>query len=320
MLAGNFFLFIIHLFRWEGPCMKRMISLALIMIAVLTGVWGAERVPTDTLKVGMMPAVDSAPFFYALQEGIFTEYGVDVELILFTNAQNRQTALQTGQIDGAMTDLVALITNVSSGFALKGTLSTDGLFPLLARSPLDSGSRISIGLMEISVTNYLVSYFLEPQYELERVFINEIPARLEALAAGRIDSGIFPEPFASIGELRGLEKLIFEHPAESMNLIAFTDASLKGRGNAIMRFHQAYRRAVSEIIQDPELARRVIMDSIPNLPPEAAPRITLPHYTPPSLPEDNFIQEIITWTEAVTGKEHPVHPDDLVDRSFLRGL
>lgn len=275
--------------------------------------------PLPKLKVGMMSAVDSAPFYHALQQGYFEQEGVDVELILFTNGQNRQTALQTGQVDGAMTDLVALITQTKSDFALTGTLSTDGDFPLLANGPLDGKKSVSAGTMEISVTNYLLEQYLAPKHEIEKVYINEIPARLEAVVSGQLDTGIFPEPFASIGALRGLEKIVFEGiPSESLNIIAFTKSAIAGKESAIRTFHIAYGRAVTDLQQDPELARDVLMAVIPNLPPAVRDMMHLPDYHAPRLPSDGFTREIIAWTAAITGREYDLEPAAMLDPRFVR--
>src|SRR4051812_47297227 len=83
------------------------------------------------LKVGVMPAVDSAPIFLAEEKGYFEELGLDAEIQVYTNAMNRQSALQSGELDGAMTDVIALVNNVENGFDIKVTTSTDGSFPFL---------------------------------------------------------------------------------------------------------------------------------------------------------------------------------------------
>jgi len=276
-------------------------------------------VPLPTLKVGMMSAVDSAPFYLALQQGYFAQEGVDVELILFTNGQNRQTALQTGQVDGAMTDLVALITQTDSDFALTGTLSTDGDFPLLAKGSLEGKQSVTAGTMEISVTNYLLEQYLAPTHEIQKVYINEIPARLEAVVSGQLDTGIFPEPFASIGALRGLEKIVFEGiPSESLNIIAFTKSAITGKESAIRKFHIAYGRAVADLQRNPELARDILMATIPNLPPAVRDTMHLPEYHAPRLPSDGFTKEIIAWTGTVTGREYVLEPSAMLDPRFVR--
>jgi NitT/TauT family transport system substrate-binding protein len=312
--------------------MQTMLILILSLVLIATGCAKEEQntvqtstvektEPEPTLKVGMMSAVDAAPFYRALEAGYYEDEGVDVELVLFTNGQHRQTALQTQQVDGAMSDLVALITQSTSDFHLIGTLSTDGAFPLLATGPLTEGTTVTAGTMEISVTNYLLDAYLGERYAVEKVFINEIPARLEAVVSGQLDTGIFPEPFASIGELRNLEKLTFEGiPRESLNIIAFTEKALEEKEKQIAGFHRAYERAVKDLQRDPELARTALMNAIPALPEEIRSTMGLPVYHTPSLPSESFTEEIISWTEGITGTEYAVGPEDLFDARFINAL
>ncbi|WP_320121916.1 ABC transporter substrate-binding protein [uncultured Sphaerochaeta sp.] len=309
-----------------------MFMLILSLVLVTTGCTKDEQntVQTSTveksepetpLQVGMMSAVDAAPFYHALEAGYYEEEGVDVELVLFTNGQHRQTALQTQQVDGAMSDLVALITQSTSDFRLIGTLSTDGDFPLLASGPLTEGTTITAGTMEISVTNYLLDAYLGDRYDVKKVFINEIPARLEAVVSSQLDTGIFPEPFASIGALRNLEKLTFEGiPEESLNIIAFTEKAIQEKESQIAGFHRAYGRAVKDIQRDPELARTALMNAIQALPEAIRETMGLPEYHEPSLPSESFTNEIISWTEGVTGAKYSAGAKELFDTRFVNAL
>lgn len=312
--------------------MKKTILLAMMIMVLLFSCTREEpevieaapepepEIAVHSLKVGLMSAVDAVPFFYALEQGFFEAEEVEVELILFTNAQNRQTALQTGQVDGAMTDLVALITNVGGDFDITGTLSTDGIFPLLTGVSMFEKDRVSAGVMEISVTNYILEEYLLGSHAVDKVFINEIPARLEAILSSQLDTGIFPEPFASIGEMRGLEKVIYHDiPRESLNLIAFTGKALDEKHEAVRRFHTAYQNAVVQMNSVPGADRDTMMQALPNLPPDIRDTVHMPEYLAPRLPSDDFVNEIISWTEGITRTSYGITPDDILDRSFTRG-
>jgi NitT/TauT family transport system substrate-binding protein len=130
------------------------------------------------LSVGLMPAVDGAPVYLAAERGYFADEGLDLEIVLFTSGQDRQSALQTGAVDGAMSDLVALAVNNDAGFDIKAVTLTDGVFPILATPGAADAPMLSLGTMEVSVTNFLVDVWLSERCELEKVWINAIPARL----------------------------------------------------------------------------------------------------------------------------------------------
>lgn len=270
------------------------------------------------LDVGLMPAVDTAPMFHALDAGYFDDEGIDVKFTLFTNAQDRQSALQTGQIDGAMTDLVAVAVNVAGGFNFAATMLTDGMFPVLVQPGATDTDAVKIGLMEVSVTNFLADNWLDPDYTLEKTYINAIPARLEAVASGQLDMGIFPEPIASVGASRGLEKLLFA-PVDgfSPDVMVFTDSAVSAKEESIHAFHRAYAQAVEDIQADPDLALDAIMTHIPNLPEAVRPVITLPEYHVPRLPDSAYLEKIIAWTEEATGSDLAVDAGDLVDPRFV---
>jgi NitT/TauT family transport system substrate-binding protein len=298
---------------------KRLLLVTLVMLSITSLFAAGVKEETKTLKIGLMPAVDIAPILLAEKNGYFEELGLDVDLQIYTDAQNRQTALQTNAIDGAMTDIVALITNNAEGFGLKGVVSTDGMFPLLVNPKHVDDKDISVGMMEISVSNYLVEQYLGDEYNYKKVYINSIPTRLEAIGTGVTERGLIPEPVASIGEMNGLVKVVYDGiPSESLDIMAFTDKAIVEKYNSIELFVEAYGKAVADIQKDSSLARDVLMENISTLPPQVKDTMTLPTYKDSTLPSDKFINELIEWTGNLLGKTYEITPDDILDRRFVK--
>ncbi len=298
---------------------QKVIVLIILVTTLLVGCTPEKNEESKgSLTIGLMPAVDTAPIFLAAEKGYFDELNLDVNIQIYTNAQDRQSALQTGQIDGTMTDLVAVAVNVSGGFDIKATTLTDGMFPVLAVPGAAEKSEISVGMMEVSVSNFLVDQWLGGDYQIEKIFINAIPARLEAVISGQLDMGLFPEPIASVGEIKGMQKLIFE-PVDgfSPDVMVFTGAALDKKSEDIEKFHQAYNKAVKDIRKDEMLARDIIIKSIPNLNPALKNLMTLPEYHPARLPDEAYLAKIIEWTRTVVDQDLNVEPADLVDTRFI---
>lgn len=303
--------------------MKRYGIIILVMLAVAISLLAAGCGSSETkdeelsLKVGLMPAVDSAPVLLAEKNGYFKDLGLDVELQIFNNAQDRQSALQTHTIDGAITDLIAVAANVDGGFDIKATTMTNGVFPVLSKEGAENKREIKVGMMEASVTNFLIDEWLGDKYTIEKVYINDIPARLAAIGSGQLDMGLFPEPMASMGELNGLKKNLFQPEGGFCpDVIVFTGKALSEKGEAVKLFHEAYNKAVDELNKNPQTARDILMEKIPNLKPEIKDKIILPEYTKVSIPDDQYIDKIIQWTSAVMKKELKVSAEDLVERKF----
>lgn len=253
---------------------------------------------TLTLSVGLMPAVDAAPIWVAEKEGYFEELGLELDATIYTNGNNRQSALQTNEIDGAITDLIAFINTQHNGFDTKIVTSTDGSFTFLADSNLEKEGKKKLGIMEVSVSNYLADNYVAPEYDIEKVYIPEIPARLEMLKTGQLDIGFFPEPIAANGAAAGLNKLISvtDDDGYMPEAIVFTPTALEEKSEAIGRFIQGYNRAVQAIQADDTLAREVLVEAI-DLDPAIQDDITLPTYYEARVPSEEYFNKIVKWVE-----------------------
>jgi NitT/TauT family transport system substrate-binding protein len=300
---------------------KKMFFFMLTFALFLTIV-GSQGIAGDTkdlsLKVGVMPAVDSAPIFLAEEKGYFAEEGLNVELQVYTNALNRQSALQTGALDGAMTDLIALVNNVENNFKVKITTSTDGSFPFLVNKKFNQDSKkINVGLMEVSVTNFLTEQYLGDKYKLNKVYINEIPARLAMVKAGRLDMAIVPEPMASMGQLNGLDKQKYEIKDNYMpEAMIFTERALANKSKAIEIFHKAYNKAVKDIKQDDTGAREILIERL-KLKPAIKNSIQMPQYHATRLPSKSYMNKVIKWIEDIQGTEITVPYKEMIVRQYV---
>ncbi|MFZ5353081.1 MAG: ABC transporter substrate-binding protein [Bacillota bacterium] len=300
---------------------KVIMVLVLSIALVLSGCTKAlQRVEAKnlSLRVGVMPAADSAPIFLADKNGYFKELGLDVKVEVYSNAANRQSALQSGELDGAMTDLIAFLNNVQNGFDIKITTSTDGSFPFLVSKSFQEKKKIKVGMMEISVSNYLSDQWLSGQYEMEKIFVNEIPARLEMLKAGQMDMACLPEPVASSGQLGGLEKRVFDNKDEFWpEAMVFTGKAMKEKAEAIKLFHRAYNKAVAEINKDEAIARNILVEQL-ELKPEVKDLMVLPKYMEARLPSEAYMSKIINWVEKVQKIDITVKYNDMVEGKFIK--
>ncbi len=270
-----------------------------------------------SLKIGIMPAVDSAPILLADEQGYYEELGLKMEIQVYRNANNRQSALQSGELDGTMTDLIAFVNNVQNGFDIKITTSTDGSFPFLLRKDFQEKEEIKIGMMEVSVSNFLSEEFLADKYKMDKLFIPAIPTRLEMLVAGQMDMAIIPEPMASMGQLRGVKKRVYENQDDFMpEAMVFTDIAIENKGKAIKLFHQAFNKAVKEIQEDDSLARDILISRL-ELKSDIKDMIVMPEYHFARIPDQEYMNKIVNWVEDVQGKEIDIAYSDMIERKFL---
>lgn len=298
---------------------KGLLSSLIIIAMFFCAGCSTNKAPAEdlTLKIGVMPAVDSAPIFLAYKKGYFEELGLKVEVQVYTNAMDRQGALQSGALDGAMTDVIALLNNVENGFNIKVTTSTDGVFPFLVKEDISGKTTLTAGMMEVSITNYLSDRCLSEQYTLDKVYINDIPSRLEMISKGTLDLAVIPEPMASQGELNGLTKLIIENTdAYSPDVMVFTQNAIDKKAEALKRFHQAYNKAVDEIAQDDSEARDILIEVL-SLKPEIKEKIIMPRYHKARVPSEEYLNGVMDWNEKVLKKKITLKYEDLVEGKFV---
>lgn len=300
--------------------MKKIIFIIvsfILIIGLLTGCSQQNKEENLSLKVGIMPAVDAAPIILADEKGYFEELGLEIDIQVYRNANNRQSALQSGELDGTMTDLIAFINNVQNGFDIKITTSTDGSFPFLLKKDFKEKEEIKIGMMEVSVSNFLSEEFLADKYKMYKLFIPAIPSRLEMIVAGKMDMAIIPEPMASMGQLRGLKKRVYQNQDDYMpEAMVFTDTAIKEKRKAIKLFHQAYDKAVKDIQKNDSQARDVLIERL-ELNPEIKDMIIMPEYHLSRVPDQQYMDKIVKWIEEVQGKEINLEYKNMIEREFI---
>ncbi len=296
---------------------KSMKCIILLVVVLVLGGCGPKPSPSQVLKVGVMPAVDSLPIFVADQMGIFEDLGLDIEVEVYTNAMDRQSALQAGGLDGAMTDVIGLVNNVHNGFDIKVTTSTDGVFPILYNSKNTSKETLVAGVMEVSVTNYLSDEFLK-DVTFTKEYITDLPARLEMISKGSLDLAVIPEPMASMGALNGLDKYVMElNDAYSPEVMVFNQKAIDSKNKELKLFHQGYNLALETIENDPSAARQLLVDTLA-LNPAILDDFVLPTYNKVRVPSQEYIQKIIDWNNQVLGTDIELDYSKLVDGQFVK--
>lgn len=237
---------------------------------------------------------------------------------MFTNPQNRQSALQSGEIDGAITDVIALVNNVDNGFLMKVTTNTDGVFPFLTNTDFEDKDSLKVGMMEVSVTNYISDKALADKYDMEKVYITDIPARLEMIGKGTLDLAVIPEPMASQGELNGLRKVLIPTGDQfSPDVLVFTQKAIDEKESALSKFHEGYNKAVAEINKDNTKAVVLLVEKL-GLNEAIKEKVIMPEYKPVTVPDEAFMNAIKEWNKNVLGKEIDVKYEDLVDGRFVK--
>ena len=291
--------------------MKKVLVMVLSLLLLLTvGCGGATQQTGQNLPkltIGLMPDTDSIPFIIAAERGYFAEEGIEVELVPFKSAMERDAALQSGNLDGAVSDLLAVIFARSGGFALHATSYTDGNYNLVAGGNAGIHSVTDLCGKEIAISrNTIIEYVTDEilavnglsEQDVSKVVIPQIPVRLEMLQSGNLAAAVLPEPMASVAVASG-SRYVTGSGDLGINpgVIVFTDASIKEKEQSIRAVYRAYDKAVKYLNNTPRTDYIDLVMQRSGFPAPARDALELKPYRPAGLPTQKDVAEAVRWVK-----------------------
>ncbi|WP_430611373.1 ABC transporter substrate-binding protein [Enterococcus sp. DIV0876] len=282
-------------------------------------------VTDEILNVGILPAESAIPIILAQEEGFFTEKGLNVAIKSFTSPNDRNVAVQAGELQGTISDVMTEATFKQNDIDMMITSDILEDFKILA-SP-NSGITDMRGLADKKVTlvpNFILEYIMdqfadEEDFTYEIVDIASFSARSEALLSDQVDGAVYTEPQASMLAAQGAIVLGSSKEAgiKGGTLQFMTDV-IDNRPQDIKAFYEAYNEAIdymnahsakdyADILADyqfPE-AMSTYLDSQTEDYPYAQ-----------AVPQDQF-ENIIAWTKDKGQIDQSYTYDELVNVDFL---
>jgi len=126
--------------------MRRTRGAVLFCLLIFSVIVAGETPPR--LRFSLPPVMEALPIAFAEEWGLFESHGISVELVGFSDIDERSAALQTGNLDGLMSDVTHAILDSSTGLGLVVTAA--------ARSRPQTGS-VALGLL--SPASYRIDTF-----------------------------------------------------------------------------------------------------------------------------------------------------------------
>lgn len=282
-------------------------------------------VTDEILNVGILPAESAIPIILAQEEGFFTEKGLSVAIKSFSSPNDRNVAVQAGELQGTISDVMTEATFKQNDIDMMITSDILEDFKILA-SP-NSGITDMRGLADKKVTlvpNFILEYIMDQfadkeDFTYEIVDIASFSARSEALLSDQVDGAVYTEPQASMLAAQGAIVLGSSKEAgiKGGTLQFMTDV-IDNRPQDIKAFYEAYNEAIdymnahsakdyADILADyqfPE-AMSTYLDSQTEDYPYAQ-----------AVPQDQF-ENIIAWTKDKGQIDQSYTYDELVNVDFL---
>ncbi|MBP2302316.1 ABC transporter substrate-binding protein [Azospirillum picis] len=222
----------------------------------------------EKATVGALALSSSGPIFIAKAKGYFAKEGLDVDLKLFTSAQQVPVAVASGDIGFGVTGLTAGFYNLASkgavtiiaaqsrdepGFPLSAYMATNAAYDAGLKTPADlKGKRIAITTIG-STFHYMVGILGQKHgftvKEVTMVPLQGVPQMVAAFKGGQVDAVIAPSTvsrqLAADGAGRILGWVGDETPWQ-LGALFTSPAMIKEHRPAVEKFMRAYKTALAE--------------------------------------------------------------------------
>lgn len=309
--------------------MKKWLFMLIIVGAFFLGACASGgREGQGTLTVGIMPDLDSIPFIIAQEKGFFKEEGLTVKLVPFKSALDRDSALQSGQLDGAVSDILA------AAFARDGGLDsviislTSGSYKLVVGKAETASSIKELTDKEVALSkNTVIEYLTDKMLaengmrpdDLRKVVIPQIPARLEMLKNDKVAAAVLPEPLATVAAQNGARILSgSDQMAIHIGVLVFTSKAVNQKEKELRAMRRAYDKAVAYLASEPvESYIDIVIDKC-GFPPGVRGALVLPAYRKVSMPEPKDVAGVIDWLQEKRLIKRMYSYEELVDSRFAR--
>jgi NitT/TauT family transport system substrate-binding protein len=263
----------------------------------------------SALKIGLLFTGDSFPISYAGEKGYYKDAGVDVEIIDFLSAMERDQVLVAKGLDGANGDLIGASLMYHAHKATQVIALTLGDQNAVRRVALLSakqnakfpddiiGQKVAVSfntIIEYLTDRLLAKKGVNPS-QIEKISIPNISLRLTLLREKKIEFAMLPEPLASMAMVDGSALVVDdEGDMYSHAVLVFRKQILNEKPNAVRAFMKAVQRAIAEINKDPEKFRPLIAARC-RVPDAVKNKFFLYKYAEKKTPSQELYDDVQLW-------------------------
>lgn len=315
---------------------------ALLLVAGCGSTSSSKATSTSTnnqeksqpLKIGVQPIEDNLPFYVAEADKMFEKEGIKVTLVPFNSAQERDAALQSGQIDGELADLLAVALLKKGGTDVKvasiglGANPKEGRFAILSapNSKIKNASdlkNVQIAISDNSIIEFVTDQMLKDSgfknSEIKKVAIPNMPVRMQMLASGQVQAATLPDPLATLAEKQGAHVILDDTKIKTnltQTVILFRQDSIKTKKEAIRSLIKVYGEAGQALTNSPDKYRQLLIDKA-KVPAPIKDSYKSPTFTKPQLPKEADLDRVMKWMLEKKLLTKAYKYNDLVDNSLL---
>lgn len=291
--------------------MQKKMIIVLLVLLVVAACSPTPIKETATLKIAVLPIIDTLPMYVAQQEGLFEKHGVNVEFIPVASAPERDQLLAASQADGTVNETLAvMLFNKETiqmqvvRYALR-PVEGFGHFFIIASAQsgitsVDGLKGVEIGVSQGTVIEYVTERLLQSAGfaadEIKTIAVPKIPDRMSLLASGELQAGVMPDPLASLVVAQGGVIVADDstYPEYGFSVISFRKEVIDANPDAVKDFLAAIEEATALLNADPAKYKNVLSEQ--NLvPPPLLETYQTPPFPSAGVPTEAEWNDALNW-------------------------
>jgi NitT/TauT family transport system substrate-binding protein len=312
--------------------MNKKIAIVFLGLTVLLSAC-ASQATSQSLKIAVLPIIDTLPMYVAQQEGLFAKHDVSVEFIPVASAPERDQLLAAGGADGTINETLAVMLfnkeNVQMQvvrYALRPTAGNGHFFILASAksgiASVEGLKGVEIGVSQGTVIEYVTERLLQEDGftsdEIKTIAVPKIPDRMALLGSGELAAGVMPDPLAALVVNQGgvIVADDSDHPEYGFSVISFRKDVVDANPEAVRGFLAAIEEATGLLNGDPQKYKNVLSEQ------KLVPAPLLDSYRAPvfpaaGVPTKNEWDDALSWLKEKGILTGDVSYEDSVNASLL---
>jgi len=306
-----------------------------VFVTTLVSACGPATATTETvtLKIAVLPIIDTLPLYVAQQQGLFAEVGVEVELVPVASAPERVQLMAAGQVDATINETLAVMQFNKEAVQVQAVryalrpAEGYGHFFILASGQSgittpDELKGVEIGVSQGTIIEYVTERLLQSEGlnndEIQTIPVPKIPDRMSLLASGELSAGTLPDPLGALAVQSGAVVVMDDsaYPEYGFSIYSFRKEVIDTNPEAVMNFLIAIDDAIVLINADPSQYTNILSDN--NIVP--APLLEaykVPPFPAAGVPTEAEWNDALDWAKGKGMLEVDVSYSDSVNQSLL---
>jgi NitT/TauT family transport system substrate-binding protein len=251
-------------------------------------------------RVGVMPAKESLPFYAEEKLGIFKKQGINLIVIPFRSALERDAAFEAGKIDGAVNDIVgtALLSRAGRNVKILRTIAAPGknqpIFRVLRKK--EAGEAREIAVSFNTVIEYVTDRILEKHRMegLKKTEIKSVPLRMQLLLEGKVGYATIAEPLATFAQMKGAQTVYTDEDVKGSHVLFMARGDMDGR--TLKSVVTAYDEICAEANRRKGELKELLWAKL-SLPPELKDQYLLPDVAVKEVPKKEEVLDVLSWMQ-----------------------